>query len=210
MGNSAGFVEPLESTSLSVIADESRMLAEILYETDCEPTPTIIRSYNEINARAWDSIRGFLALHYKFNTRLGTPFWRACQNDIELGPIQRLVEYYQENGPSTFPRTTLIHGNDIFGLEGYLTVLVGQKAPHRRPYTPTPDERTAWNAQIAMNRSNALSAMSVREALDVVTAPNWRWTPGFFGARSASSQPTSSQLTSFIGAASKSFVGISF
>ena len=104
----------------------------------------------------------------------------------------------------------MIHGNDIFGLEGYLTVLVGQKVPHRRPYTPTPDERTAWNAQIAMNRSNALAAMSVREALDIVTAPNWRWTAGFFGDRSASSQPTSSQLTSFIGAASKSFVGISF
>ena len=33
---------------------------------------------NRYNARAWDDIRDFLAVHYKFNTRIDTPFWRAC------------------------------------------------------------------------------------------------------------------------------------
>jgi tryptophan halogenase len=194
IGNSAGFVEPLESTSLAVICDESRLLAESLYECDRQPTPSLMKSYNRINARAWDTIRGFLAIHYKFNTRLHTPFWRACQAQVELGPIQELVDYYQENGPSTFGRTTLLTINDIFDMEGYLALLVGQRVPHRSEHHPTPDEMHIWHGYRADNRARALTALSVREALDAIAAPAWKWVPGFF--RRASVQP----LTSFIGA----------
>ncbi len=34
VGNSSGFVEPLESTALAIICDESRLLAECLYESE--------------------------------------------------------------------------------------------------------------------------------------------------------------------------------
>ncbi|HZY88931.1 MAG TPA: tryptophan halogenase family protein [Gemmataceae bacterium] len=200
VGNAAGFVEPLESTSLAIICDESRLLAECLGECDRRPTPSLVDSYNRINVRAWDTIRDFLGIHYKFNTRLDTPFWRACRADVELGPIQELVDYYRENGPSTFARTTLLHGNDIFGMEGYLALLVGQRVPYRRRHVPSPEELRVWHGVRAENRMKALTALSVREALAAVTAPNWQWVPGYFRSHS-SPQPTASQLTSFIGAA---------
>jgi tryptophan halogenase len=199
IGNAAGFVEPLEATSLIVICDESRLLAECLYESSRQPGPSLVDYYNRINGRAWDNIRGFLAIHYKFNTRFDTPFWRACRSDVEMGPIQELVDYYQENGPSTFARTSLVHSNDFCGMEGYYVLLVGQKVPFRRRYSPTSEEWRIWQGIRAENRMKALTAMSVQEALDAVAAPNWQWAPGFF--RTPLPVATSvSHLTSFAGA----------
>jgi tryptophan 7-halogenase len=196
IGNSSGFVEPLESTALAVICDESRLLANCLEETDRDPPASQVEHYNRINARAWDTIRNFLGIHYK--TRYDTPFWRACQADADIGGAEEIVEYYRENGPSTFGRTNLLHGNDIFGMEGYLTLLVGQKVPHRRPYTPTPREWQIWHGIRAEHRTKALTALSAREAIDAVTAPNWQWPAGFFQTQ-AFLQPTISHLTHYVG-----------
>src|SRR5262249_42981255 len=140
IGNASGFVEPLEATSLHVICDEARFLTQILEESDCQPSPSLQESYNCLVAREWDEIRQFLALHYRFNDRLDTPFWRACRADVDLVTAQPLVDCYRENGPSTFARNTLLQPLDIFGMEGYLTLLVGQKVPYRRTSTPSASE----------------------------------------------------------------------
>src|SRR5262249_58289961 len=106
IGNASGFVEPLESTSLGVICDESDSLVNSLLECGRRPTPTVVRQYNKRFAAKWDNIRGFLAVHYKFNTGMDTPFWRACRADCELGPAAEAVEYYPENGPGIYPPPT--------------------------------------------------------------------------------------------------------
>lgn len=195
IGNSAGFVEPLESTSLAVICDESRLVAEALFETAGNPSRLIIENYNKVNARVWDTIRDFLGIHYKYNTRYDNHFWKQCQTDVELGCVQNLVRYYEENGPSTFARTTLLANNDIFGMEGYLALLVGQKVPYRRCYHPSAEESAAWNAIRQNNKNVAVSALTVREALDIVMSPAWTWNPAFFGHAPSATH----QLTSFIG-----------
>ena len=40
--------------------------------------------YNQFCHRGWEGVRRFLALHYKFNTRLDTDFWKTCQNETDL------------------------------------------------------------------------------------------------------------------------------
>src|SRR5262249_26931362 len=75
IGNAAGFVEPLESTALSVICDQARIVAETLVECDQSPTGCMIDHYNRFTSRLWDEIRDFLGIHYKFNTRLDNAFW---------------------------------------------------------------------------------------------------------------------------------------
>src|SRR5206468_4394605 len=90
VGNAVGFVEPLEATALQVICVEVSTLADSLLDSLCEPTPTLIRLYNDYNARAWDDIRDFLAVHYKFNTRVNSTFWQACRNDTALHSAQFL------------------------------------------------------------------------------------------------------------------------
>ena len=81
VGNASGFVEPLEATALGVIAMQSRILAGSRVDADRELRPTQVKAFNRHHAMNRDSIRAFIALHYRFNDRPGfdTPFWRACR-----------------------------------------------------------------------------------------------------------------------------------
>src|SRR4051812_26109462 len=101
IGNAGGFVEPLEATALGVIAFQSRTLAEILRDGDQEATRFRRDQYNSLHRRHWDSIRDFLAVHYRFNTRIDSQFWRHCQQHCELAGAAAALECYQENGPSS-------------------------------------------------------------------------------------------------------------
>ncbi len=74
IGNASGFVEPLEATSLGAIGSECALLAETLLDCDFQPNTSQVREFNRAMATNWDNIRRFLAIHYKFNTRLDTPF----------------------------------------------------------------------------------------------------------------------------------------
>jgi tryptophan halogenase len=137
IGNAAGFVEPLEATSLAVIGIQAAMLSETLWADDRVPTASNRWLVNDHHARLWDTVRGFIALHYKFNTRLDTPFWVACREKTELGRARPIVEYYEENGPSEVWVATLTDECDQFKLGGYWTLLAGMAVPYRTAYVPT-------------------------------------------------------------------------
>lgn len=180
IGNASGFVEPLEATSLHVICDEARFLTQVLEDSDRQPTATLRECYNQLVANEWDEIRQFLALHYRYNDRIDTPFWQACRSDVDLVTAQPLVDYYQENGPSTYARNTLLRPLDLFGMEGYLTLLVGQKVPYRKSSTASTTEWSIWNRIRAEHKALAEKALTVREALAAIAKPAWTWKPGFF------------------------------
>jgi tryptophan halogenase len=176
IGNACGFVEPLEATALGVIAMQSRLLADTLLDCDRQPRPTQAANYNDWNARNWDSIRGFIATHYKYNTRIDTPFWRACQADTQLGRAAPIVAYYQQNGPSALWQPTLFDDFDQFKMGGYASMLVGMKVPYQKTYSPTSAELRLWESKRKRFKELAMRAMSVRESLDVLRSPQWRWT----------------------------------
>jgi len=180
VGNSSGFVEPLESTSLGVICGACRLLADILLESDLRPNRTLRDHYNRAAERLWETIRYFLGIHYRFNTRLDTAFWRTCRAEVDLGTAQPLVEFYRENGPISFARLTVLDASDIFQMEGHLVLLLGQKVPHHGKYQPAAAELEIWNNIRAKNRKMALAAFTIPEALAAIRAPRWVWNPGFF------------------------------
>jgi tryptophan 7-halogenase len=192
IGNAGGFVEPLESTALAIICDAARILAGCLDECDWSLRPSYVHHYNQLISRVWDSTRDFLGIHYMFNTRYDTPFWKAARADTVLGPVQELIDFYQENGPSTFFLANLLQPNSLFGVEGYLALLVGQKVPYRARYAPTAEEQRLWQGFQAGNRTLAQGAVGVREALDVVSRPDIKWHHGFFNTL------TRAQLTSYV------------
>lgn len=175
IGNAVGFVEPLEATALQIICVESSTLADSLIDSQCAPTPTLIQLYNDYNARAWDDIRDFLAIHYKFNTRLDNPFWRACRNDTALHGAQFLVDFYRQNGPSVVAGAQLLHPSNSFGMDGYLALLVGQDVPHDRPFTPPPAEARIWKDRCNTWALEARRAMGVKESLEAIRKPGMKW-----------------------------------
>jgi tryptophan 7-halogenase len=180
IGNSSGFVEPLESTSLGVICDESDSLVNSLIESDRHPNPTIIRQYNKRFALKWDNIRDFLAVHYRFNTGMDTPFWRECREKCDLAGAADVVEYYRENGPGTYHHQTLLNRLSQFGLEGYWSLLIGQKVPYKSAYAPGAQERQTWRQIQEAFKEKALSGVSVKEALTLLRSPEFQWPPTLY------------------------------
>lgn len=180
IGNACGFVEPLEATSLGAISSESALLFEVLEDSECEPTPSQLRYFNERVGVSWDNIRRFLAIHYKLNTRLDTPFWQACRAETDLAGAEPIVEFFQENGPTDLARQSLLNAYDQFTIDGWLTLLVGMKVPYRKRYVPTREELQIWAQSRAQMRTRAKQGFTVKDALALVRSPRWKWSPNFY------------------------------
>lgn len=174
IGNASGFVEPLEATALHVIGNTLTNTCWLLTESHMRATPEAVKVLNRAVALKWDDIRNFLAIHYKFNKRLDTPFWRHCREKANLHGAQEIVELYQSIGPTALIGD-LIPSLSIFGFDGYTTLLVGQDVPTRFDDEPQPEHLATWNAWKNQVRSDIAGALPVRRALDVVMSPDWRW-----------------------------------
>jgi tryptophan halogenase len=170
IGNSSGFVEPLEATSLSIIGTRCILLAEMLLDSDLVTQPADAQIFNTLTSRTWDGVRKFLATHYRFNTRLDTDFWRHCRAHTDLAGAEPIMEWYQQKGPSPYAAPALVSSQDIFGIDGYLVTLLGQSVPHQSDFQPSEQELRKWNAAREHYKARAASAMSVSEAAAIVMA----------------------------------------
>jgi tryptophan halogenase len=158
-----------------VVCAECETLVEALSESGLNPTQTMRDLYNKHLVDSWDEIRDFLALHYKINTRLDTPFWRQCRADTELDRLAPFLKYYEENGPSALGRMMLPREPGSFGVEGYLVMLVGNAHPYRARYQPTDKEWRFWNGRRAEFAATAQQGFDVRQTLAYVRNPKWVW-----------------------------------
>ncbi len=180
VGNANGFVEPLESTGVGSLCFALQVAVAVLVDSGCDPAPSMSGLFNLSNGRNWDSIRAFLALHYKFNTRLDNAFWRECREKADLAGAEPLVEYYQENGPSALFKIGLIDKYDIFSAEGYLAMLIGMKLPCRHSYAASAGERETWSKIRRLHAQKADEGLSNREAMAMLKNPQFAWDPAFY------------------------------
>lgn len=180
IGNSGGFVEPLEATALMLVCAHCQTLVGSLQASNLMPTPTLRKMYNDFFAASWDEIRNFLCIHYRFNTRLDNPFWRHCRADVDVSAVQGLLEFYEENGPTRLCRHLI--GNrgqemgvhSAFGVEGYLVILTGNKVPYKKQHTPTDEEWQRWKAHKTELAEAARNGLTVEESLAYIRAdPVW-------------------------------------
>lgn len=175
VGNASGFVEPLEATALAQIIYGSQWLAVTLKEAGLQPGAGEKERYNLEMGRAWDEIRDFLAFHYKFNALKNTPFWRHCREKTSLGDYQGFFEAYQKMGPSEELVKHLPHVPNIYGIEGYLAMLVGMKVPHQGKHQTSDQELESWGRRRRFHQMRAKAGLTVAEALKAIRAPNWKW-----------------------------------
>jgi tryptophan halogenase len=175
IGNASGFVEPLEATALAVINAAAGTLCDVLADTAGELHPTALDIFNRYVGGLWDDTRDFLAIHYAFNTRIDTPFWKHCRGETPLGTAEGIVEFFRENGPSSLAKTVLLNQNNPFGWEGYLAILLGQRVPYLARHSPGQTEDQLWQRKRAELNLVGERAFSVREALEVIRQPGWRW-----------------------------------
>jgi tryptophan halogenase len=175
MGNASGFVEPLEATALGLMANQSRILTDSLIAADRQIRPSHVRFVNQHHATVWDSTRGFIAVHYKYNTRVDTPFWRACWEKTDLAFGAGAVEYYQENGPEGFWGAMVVGALDPFGIGGWISLLLGQRVPYRAVHRASDAEMQTVIAIRQRMRESAQRAMTAEQVLAAIRDPKWQW-----------------------------------
>lgn len=180
IGNASGFVEPLEATAIAAVCSQSRGLADILHFNDLHVNDTLRDGFNAICEDGWLNIREFLGIHYRYNHRLETPFWKACVNDVDIGNAAAIVGYYKANGPNVILRHFLERRQEMFSLEGYFTMLIGLGVPCDRGITPHPKETLNWNHFRDLNRQMGEAGLTVEEALRIVKMPEWSWNSDFY------------------------------
>jgi tryptophan 7-halogenase len=173
VGNASGFVEPLEATALSILVLTVNSIVETLREGLV--TEGLRAVHNEFVTELWEETRDFLALHYRYNRRLDTPFWEHCRAETPLQTVGPLVEFYQENGPSALGRLRLQNPDNIFGIEGHLALLVGQRVPHIANHEPSPPEAAIWSRHCNELLQRAQSCLTATEALKLFRHPAWSW-----------------------------------
>lgn len=180
IGNASGFVEPLESTSLGVICADSQALVAALIECDRRPNESMRWQHNDRCRRVWDTIRNFLSIHYRFNKRCSTEFWRACNEKVDLHEAERIVDYYRENGPSALWGEYAVDKGDQFKIEGYVAHLMGLGAPCEWNGSISEEEWKRWQVYRSKMKQAAQNGLTVDQALKVVKSDSWKWAPGFY------------------------------
>jgi tryptophan halogenase len=87
LGLAAGFLEPLESTSIHLVQTGLGRLFALFPDRDCDPA--ISAEYNRLTALEYERVRDFLILHYAMSQREDTPFWRHCR----AMPLPEMLAY---------------------------------------------------------------------------------------------------------------------
>lgn len=163
VGNAYGFVEPLESTALHmVIAELSYLIGTLAAAGDGPPDGS------EADRRVgqhWDYLRWFLGVHYRYNERLQTPFWRACRAEVDVSGVQDLLDEFHARGPwcRDDPRPAYDPRDPTFSIEGAMILLLGQRASAPPPRARVDEAR--WRARVDAQRALVAQALPVAECL---------------------------------------------
>ncbi|MBX7493692.1 tryptophan 7-halogenase [Qipengyuania sp. 1NDW9] len=118
LGLAAGFMEPLESTSIHLVQSALARVLQLL--PSGRPDPALVDHFNAQADFEWTRIRDFLVLHYWANGREGQPFWDAMRALDLPETLSAKIEQWRAGGH--------IHREheELFTEVAWFQVLAGQ------------------------------------------------------------------------------------
>lgn len=96
LGLASGFLEPLESTSISLIQTGIDKLLNHFPDSDFRPE--LRDESNRLNALEYARLRDFLILHYKSSRRQDSQFWRDVQAMDVPEMLAHKIECFKKDG----------------------------------------------------------------------------------------------------------------
>jgi tryptophan halogenase len=126
IGLSAGFMEPLESTSLHLIQYAVMRLVAML--PDRTMSPLLAQEYNHLTRAEYERIRDFLILHYHATERDDSEFWNYCRTMPIPDSLEYKIAHFRERG------LMVADERELFKNPSWLAVYIGQGiAPKAAP-----------------------------------------------------------------------------
>jgi len=118
LGLAAGFMEPLESTSIHLV--QTGLARFMAHYPDKRILQSDIDAFNEKTALEYERVRDFLVLHYSATQRDDSPFWRHCQALPQSPHLIRKIEQFTQTG------RIFEAPSDLFSTASWLAVMFGQ------------------------------------------------------------------------------------
>lgn len=119
LGLAAGFMEPLESTSIHLVQSALGRFLNLL-PGDPRQAATARDNFNRLSVKEWERIRDFIVLHYFANGREGEPFWDACRHMELPTTLADKISLFREAG--LFMREE----DELFLDDSWGQVMIGQ------------------------------------------------------------------------------------
>ena len=118
LGLAAGFLEPLESTSIHLVQTAiARLMAHFPDKTFAQAG---IDYFNERTLAEYEQVRDFLVLHYCVTERDDSPFWNYCRTMELPDSLRQRIAIYRDSA------RVYRHDNEIFGEISWFAVMHGQ------------------------------------------------------------------------------------
>ncbi len=149
IGLSAGFMEPLESTSIHLIQSGISKLIALFPDKSMNPVER--DEYNRLLEVGYAHIRDFLILHYKLTERDDSDFWEYVRTMDIPESLQRKIDLLESRG------RFFKYDDELFNVTSWIAVAIGQGAPPKG-YNPL------INSLSDNNIKQSLS--NIRDAID--------------------------------------------
>jgi tryptophan halogenase len=118
LGLAAGFLEPLESTSIHLVQRGIAVFLKLFPDRDFK-APDIER-YNKICAFEYERIRDFLLIHYTMTERDDSELWRHCRSVAPPDSLKEKLDLFRSYG------RIMREDTELFPEQSWLHVMLGQ------------------------------------------------------------------------------------
>jgi tryptophan halogenase len=119
LGLAAGFMEPLESTSIHLVQSALGRLLNVL-GGDRSKIEMARDTFNRLSGSEWTRIRDFILLHYVANGREGEPFWDHCRRIALPRTLKDKIDMFRESG------LVMREEDELFLDDSWGQVMLGQ------------------------------------------------------------------------------------
>jgi len=160
IGLSAGFMEPLESTSIHLIQSGISKLISLFPDKSMNLIEQ--EEYNRLLTVGYEHIRDFLILHYKLTTRDDSDFWNYLRKASPPPGLERKLGLIKSKG------RFFKYDDELFNITSWMAVAIGQGYPPEG-YNPMVDVLSEHNIKTSLENMRNLigktvTAMPTQEA----------------------------------------------